>query len=199
MLTFSVLPADGDGTRFVWDFGDGSGGEGPSVTHRYDRRGDFDVRLSLADTPGTTRAEMVVQVRSLTGEWSTRDDGGPAGFGFRFELDQQGAVLDGRVTLFSLCPIVSGPSRYPPGTIDGWVADPRSVGWTLNCGGRVSRWTGEADATLDELHMKRVAGSADVERVYYREPPTGGDSAAAAPWSAPAHPVSQYCVSANAG
>lgn len=70
--------------------------------------------------------------------------------------------------------IFSGPSYYPPGTIDGRVANPRSVGWTLNCGGRVSRWTGEADAALDELHMRPVDGSADEERVYYREPTKNG-------------------------
>ena len=45
--------ADGDKLTYSWDFGDGSGAEGASVSHVYRERGNYDVLLTVDDQSGT--------------------------------------------------------------------------------------------------------------------------------------------------
>src|SRR5207247_111570 len=48
------LSDDPDGTivRYVWQFGDGAGGEGAALTHRYTYPGEYTVRLAVVDEAG---------------------------------------------------------------------------------------------------------------------------------------------------
>jgi PKD repeat protein len=46
----------------AWDFGDGSGATGPSVSHTYGAAGTYTVKLTVTDGPGNT----VVVTRALT-------------------------------------------------------------------------------------------------------------------------------------
>ncbi|MHB8603925.1 MAG: PKD domain-containing protein [Thermoplasmatota archaeon] len=56
--TFSDTSLDPDGepiASHVWEFGDGTGADGAAnVSHRYAARGDFSVRLTVADPEGAT-------------------------------------------------------------------------------------------------------------------------------------------------
>ncbi|UEM25191.1 PKD domain-containing protein (plasmid) [Skermanella mucosa] len=47
------LDPDGDSLRYAWDFGDGSAGEGRTVTHRYPGPGSYSGTLRVLDGSGT--------------------------------------------------------------------------------------------------------------------------------------------------
>lgn len=49
----SSYDADGDQISYVWDFGDGSGGQGPQVSHAYSSPGTYMVTLTVNDNSGT--------------------------------------------------------------------------------------------------------------------------------------------------
>jgi len=49
--------SDGTITRYVWDFGDGTRGEGPAPVHVYRRAGTYRVRLTVTDDSQTRNAE----------------------------------------------------------------------------------------------------------------------------------------------
>ena len=48
------IPATGQGASYAWDFGDGTTGTGPTVTHRYTRGGTFAVTLRVTSEAGLT-------------------------------------------------------------------------------------------------------------------------------------------------
>jgi len=50
----SYDPDGGSITSYVWDFGDGSGGTGVSISHTYSAAGAFTVKLTVTDDEGTT-------------------------------------------------------------------------------------------------------------------------------------------------
>jgi len=52
-VTDSTLVVPGAG--YVWDFGDGTGGVGPSAVHTYSKGGTYTVRLTVTDRGGNTR------------------------------------------------------------------------------------------------------------------------------------------------
>jgi PKD repeat protein len=60
---------DGKITKYLWDFGDGSKGSGPSPVHVYESPGVYTVRLTVKDDSGTsserTSDEMTVTVNHL--------------------------------------------------------------------------------------------------------------------------------------
>ncbi len=76
-VTAGEVRFDGNGSRdpdgkiisYIWDFGDGSKGEGPSPVHVYQNPGTYNVRLMVTDDSGTTTAqtsdEMTVTVNHL--------------------------------------------------------------------------------------------------------------------------------------
>jgi hypothetical protein len=71
-ITFSASASDpeNDALTFLWDFGDGGGASTQrSPTYTYQRGGAFVARLTVADQGGSTRAEIPVSVKSLTGTW----------------------------------------------------------------------------------------------------------------------------------
>lgn len=60
---------DGKIISYIWDFGDGSKGDGPLPVHVYQNPGKYTIRLSVSDDSGTTTAqtsdEMTVTVNHL--------------------------------------------------------------------------------------------------------------------------------------
>lgn len=63
-VTFTATPQT-EGTRYLWDFGDGSQDEGEQVTHRYEGPGEYQVTLTLSSTEGE---QQVTESVSLTSE-----------------------------------------------------------------------------------------------------------------------------------
>lgn len=57
---------------YSWDFGDGTSGEGSSVSHAYTHPGDFKVRVAADDIDGM-RAERTFNV-TVRGKIDTRFD-----------------------------------------------------------------------------------------------------------------------------
>lgn len=70
IFTFNATTSsDPDGTinTYEWDFGDGTSGTGPVVTHQYTRTGNFTVVLTVTDNRGgIARLSREVSVRDLT-------------------------------------------------------------------------------------------------------------------------------------
>jgi len=68
------LSADPDGTivRYVWQFGDGAGGEGRALTHRYTYPGEYTVRLAVVDEDGfaATTSSDITAVSQPTAAFS---------------------------------------------------------------------------------------------------------------------------------
>jgi hypothetical protein len=135
-------------TVYTWTFGDGGTATGPEVDHVFLSEGTFVVTVSASG--GGRRAESTASVtaRSLTGNWSRPDGGGPAGFGFYFALVQRGTELDGEINSPSLCPVQN--FRPPFGTIQGRAGHPRIVTWTLMCGG-VEDFSGTVAPDLNSI------------------------------------------------
>jgi hypothetical protein len=53
---------EGQSLAYAWNFGDGSVGMGPTVTHAYSRAGEFQVDLIVSDGHGWTRAATVASI-----------------------------------------------------------------------------------------------------------------------------------------
>ncbi|MFA4830729.1 MAG: lamin tail domain-containing protein [Patescibacteria group bacterium] len=51
---------DGDEMTFVWDFGDGGGGEGALVEHRFIAMGVYTIKLTVSDTSGNESEKNVI-------------------------------------------------------------------------------------------------------------------------------------------
>lgn len=67
----------------AWDFGDGQTGEGPTLTHAFQKAGEFTVRLSVTNAKGLSDAtSLVVKVgaagRAPTATWRLLDAAGLA-------------------------------------------------------------------------------------------------------------------------
>jgi parallel beta-helix repeat protein len=45
---------DGDITKYIWDFGDGTTGSGKTTTHVYTSSGDYTIKLTVTDNDGNT-------------------------------------------------------------------------------------------------------------------------------------------------
>ena len=148
-MSFTAEGADlppGD-TVYEWTFGDGGTATGPVVSHVFPGEGTFVVAVTARGGRRHAESTLNVTARSLTAGWS-RAGGGPAGFGFYFELEQRGPVLAGVVNSPSLCPTMA--LRPPFGTIRGAVLDPRTVTWTLMCGG-VEQFSGTVAPDLNSI------------------------------------------------
>src|SRR5207247_10271257 len=64
--------ADGTIVRYVWQFGDGAGGEGAALTHRYTYPGEYTVRLAVVDEDGfaATTSSDITAVSQPTAAFS---------------------------------------------------------------------------------------------------------------------------------
>jgi len=169
----AIVLSLGGQPSYHWDFGNGEKGSGKVVEHVYRMEGRLPVTLTVESSHGTETARARVEVRALSGYWHSQDQSGPIGGGFGFNLTQAAGTLSGRVTNFSSCPDPSTPGR-----IEGTVAHPRTIRWTLTCG-TPSQWAGEAFPDLDAIVLRREGSSpTDPPRIYYR---TGGAAPAPEP------------------
>jgi hypothetical protein len=149
-MSFTADAADlpsGDAV-YEWTFGDGGTATGREVSHVFPAEGTFAVAVTARAGGGRAESTLGVTARSLTAGWS-RPDGGPAGFGFSFDLVQRGPVLTGGNNSPSLCPNREGSPPF--GTIRGAVLDPRTVTWTLTCGGGVGEFSGAVAPDLNSI------------------------------------------------
>jgi PKD repeat protein len=131
-----------------WAFGDGSGGSGHKISHRYTKPGSFAVSLTATDTDGlTNRATRIITVQAPTPVVSVRLFNKHSGN--RIELDETfrvrvtvHATVDGVGKLSDLAfsgpalsipdifTIVSAPTETPIGTLTPGEP-PREFNWTL--------------------------------------------------------------------
>jgi len=85
--------------RYQWDFGDGRGGQGRTIEHRYADNGDYDVTLTLTDNGDkTTSLTRTISVRNRPPKASIET--GIKGDSGSFQVDVDGAASsdpDGRV------------------------------------------------------------------------------------------------------
>lgn len=74
-ITFSGIDSfdvEGEITDYKWDFGDGTTGEGITVTHEYDSKGIYNVTLTVKDQigqQGSTNTAAFVDIWSIGDEW----------------------------------------------------------------------------------------------------------------------------------
>jgi hypothetical protein len=98
-VTFASQGAGGgsSGTlTYTWDFGDGTTGSGPLVTHVYGTAGLFTVKLSVSDgKKSATATTATVTIRSLAGTWRGTLAGA---LGVTMTLTQNGAAVTGVYT-----------------------------------------------------------------------------------------------------
>jgi len=77
-ITFDGSKSSDDGTieSYEWTFGDGSNGYGKTITHSYDKTGDYDVKLTVTDDEGLNDTSSI----TLTIEQSSSSGGSTPGF-----------------------------------------------------------------------------------------------------------------------
>jgi hypothetical protein len=56
--------ADNGSLQYLWDFGDGKTGNGPSGTHKYDKTGPYTIRLTVRDHASASSAFVSINVRA---------------------------------------------------------------------------------------------------------------------------------------
>lgn len=64
VIAFDASESTGDALMFLWDFGDGATGEGPTPTHAYASAGTFTVRLTVSDGENDETATQTVVVNA---------------------------------------------------------------------------------------------------------------------------------------
>jgi hypothetical protein len=97
-ITFASQGAGGgsSGTlTYAWDFGDGTTGSGPLVTHVYGTSGLFTVKVDVSDGKKSATATGSVTIRSLAGTWRGTLAGA---LGVTMTLTQNGAAVTGMYT-----------------------------------------------------------------------------------------------------
>jgi hypothetical protein len=81
-ISFSIAASDPDGDplTFTWNFGDGSSGSGPGVTHAFNTAGAFTVIASVSDGHSVVSSSVTVTVSSagsnLVGYWKLNETSG---------------------------------------------------------------------------------------------------------------------------
>jgi len=56
--------SDNDSLQYIWDFGDGKTGNGPSGSHKYDKTGPYTIRLTVRDRSAASSAFVHITVRA---------------------------------------------------------------------------------------------------------------------------------------
>ncbi len=67
--------ADGKITRYQWDFGDGTGGEGAAPTHVYSKTGTYNVKLTVTDDTNTKNNRSSTEIKVVVNEKPIADAG----------------------------------------------------------------------------------------------------------------------------
>jgi hypothetical protein len=127
LYNFSISDASGGVPPYTvtWNFGDGQAGAGNVAPHVFVTPGTFTVRATVADSRGmTAQANPVnVSVRTVTGTWKIRFQGGNPPGDESVDLVQNGTAVAATVNdtnnLFGL------------GTGAGTVANPRALSVNL--------------------------------------------------------------------
>jgi chitodextrinase len=63
-LSFDYDTADNGSLQYIWDFGDGKTGNGPSGSHKYDRTGPYTIRLTVRDRTSASSAFVHINIRA---------------------------------------------------------------------------------------------------------------------------------------
>jgi hypothetical protein len=79
-FTSAARDPDGDQLLTVWDFGDGTKGGGPSISHTYRAAGTYTATLTVSDLGGkTATASIEIRVSGPAPRTAAPDAGGVAG------------------------------------------------------------------------------------------------------------------------
>ncbi|MFL6135473.1 MAG: PKD domain-containing protein, partial [Nocardioidaceae bacterium] len=135
----SSTDVDGSIASYAWDFGDGTGGTGPQVTHQFDSAGSYPVTLTVTDdaqaSTTLTRQVEVTQARlDFVGAASTN------GNRVSHSVSIPGTVRAGDVLLTYLTTNDSTVSVTPP---SGW----NDVTSSVNAGTGVRVWSRTATSS----------------------------------------------------
>lgn len=84
--TSSVASSGESITDYVWDFGDGSGGTGSTITHTYSEDGEYVVELEVTDSGGNVDTDQTTITVDSGGGTGSGDTGGGGDTG---DLDPQ--------------------------------------------------------------------------------------------------------------
>jgi hypothetical protein len=78
-FSFTTQPSGGVAPyTFVWAFGDGQEGAGPSPAHVYMNTGNFTASATVTDTTGkSARTSSAVSIRGVSGHWTAAFGAGP--------------------------------------------------------------------------------------------------------------------------
>ena len=116
-VTFTDLNGAANGLTFLWDFGDGSTGEGQVVTHTFDNQGEFTVIHTVIDSQGfsTACAQTVIITRgeplcTITSNDETPKPGQVVTFDASESSDPNGIIVNYRFDFHDGSPVVSQSS-----------------------------------------------------------------------------------------
>jgi hypothetical protein len=131
-ITFTgqgVTDPDGGALTYSWVSSDGTAIASSSETasHRYERSGSFDMRLTVTDSQGlSSSAVATVGIGTVTGTWDITCNNHPASFPGQFvaSITQSGAMLSGTLSGASRSQTFPAPPSVSSVNV---VGDPRRV------------------------------------------------------------------------
>jgi PKD repeat protein len=168
---------DGDPITFLWLFGDGTGGSGPSPTHAYAKGGTFTVSLIVNDgavpsTEATTTATVADSIppspvsnlaapattnRSVTLAWTATGDDGVTGTAARYDV-RYSAVPPTEATFAAAFQVPNEAPPRPAGMSESLTVGSLLPGTTYHFALRVLDAAGNASALSNVVSVTTAPG-----------------------------------------
>jgi hypothetical protein len=131
-ITFTgqgVTDPDGGALAYSWTSSDGMtiASSSATVSHRYERSGSFEMRLTVADSQGLSSSVVAtVSIGTVTGTWDITCNDHPVSFPGQFvaSITQSGALLSGTISGASRSQTFPAPPSVSSVNV---VGDPRHV------------------------------------------------------------------------